>query len=71
MFADAGFPIGPDLSIPDALIDALVVSGTDEEIAEGLRARLGRGADELLLNLVESDDLRSDEDAIFRLIGRL
>ena len=71
MFADAGFPIGPDLAIPDALIDALVVSGSDDEIADGLRSRLGRGADELLLNLVESDDLRADEDAVFRLIGRL
>jgi alkanesulfonate monooxygenase SsuD/methylene tetrahydromethanopterin reductase-like flavin-dependent oxidoreductase (luciferase family) len=71
MFADAGFPIGADLSVPDALIDALVVSGNDDEIADGLRTRLGRGADELLLNLVESDDLRADEDALFRLISRL
>jgi alkanesulfonate monooxygenase SsuD/methylene tetrahydromethanopterin reductase-like flavin-dependent oxidoreductase (luciferase family) len=71
MFAAAGFPLGDDLSIPDALIDALVVSGGDEEIVEGLRARLVHGPDELLLNLVASDDPRSDEDAIFRLIGRL
>jgi alkanesulfonate monooxygenase SsuD/methylene tetrahydromethanopterin reductase-like flavin-dependent oxidoreductase (luciferase family) len=71
MFADAGFPIGDDLSIPDGLIDALVVSGSEEEIAEGLRSRLTRGADELLLNLVESDDVQSDENAVFDLISRL
>jgi alkanesulfonate monooxygenase SsuD/methylene tetrahydromethanopterin reductase-like flavin-dependent oxidoreductase (luciferase family) len=71
MFAAAGFPLGDDLAIPDALIDSLVVSGTDEEIAEGLRSRLERGMDELLLNLVGSDDPRADEDAIFRIIGNL
>ncbi|MCC6790281.1 MAG: LLM class flavin-dependent oxidoreductase [Thermomicrobiales bacterium] len=71
MFAAAGFPLGDDLAIPDALIDSLVVSGTPEEIAAGLRARLERGPDELLLNLVPSDDTRADEDAIFRIIGDL
>lgn len=71
MFAAAGFPLGDDLAIPDALIDALVVSGSEEEIAEALRVRLESGPDELLLNLVPSDDPRADEDAIFRLIGRL
>lgn len=71
MFAAAGFPLGDDHAIPDALIDSLVVSGNDEEIAEGLRSRLERGPDELLLNLVPSDDPRADEDAIFRIIGNL
>jgi alkanesulfonate monooxygenase SsuD/methylene tetrahydromethanopterin reductase-like flavin-dependent oxidoreductase (luciferase family) len=71
MFAAAGYPLGDDLAIPDALIDSLVVSGSDAEIVEGLRSRLERSPDELLLNLVVSGDPRADEDALFRIVSRL
>jgi len=71
MFAAAGFPLGPDNSIPDALIDNLVVSGDDEAIVAGLHERLAKGMDELLLNLVPADDPRADEDALLRITGRL
>jgi alkanesulfonate monooxygenase SsuD/methylene tetrahydromethanopterin reductase-like flavin-dependent oxidoreductase (luciferase family) len=71
MFAAAGFPLVDSVVIPDALLESLVVSGSPEEIAEGLHARLRRGPDELLLNLVPSDDIRADEDAIFAIIGNL
>lgn len=71
MFAAAGYPLSDDLAIPDALIDALVLSGDVGEISEGLHQRLERGAGELLLSLVPGGDLRADEDAIYRIIGRL
>jgi alkanesulfonate monooxygenase SsuD/methylene tetrahydromethanopterin reductase-like flavin-dependent oxidoreductase (luciferase family) len=71
MFADAGYPLGENRAIPDALIDALVVSGSEDEIVEGLCSRLERGPDELLLNLVESGDPRADEDALFQIISGL
>ncbi|MDP9368931.1 MAG: LLM class flavin-dependent oxidoreductase [Chloroflexota bacterium] len=71
MFAAAGFPLGEENAVPDALIDALVVSGDDAAVADGLRQRLDRGPDELLLSLVPSDDPRVDEEALFRIIGNL
>jgi alkanesulfonate monooxygenase SsuD/methylene tetrahydromethanopterin reductase-like flavin-dependent oxidoreductase (luciferase family) len=71
MFAAAGFPLGPDSGIPDALIDNLVVSGDDEAIIAALHERLAQGMDELLLNLVPADDPRADEEALLRIIGRL
>jgi alkanesulfonate monooxygenase SsuD/methylene tetrahydromethanopterin reductase-like flavin-dependent oxidoreductase (luciferase family) len=71
MFAAAGFPLGPDNAVPDALIDNLVLSGDDDEIIAGIQHRLDQGMDELLLNLVPSANPRVDQDAILRIIGRL
>lgn len=71
MFAAAGFPLGPDNAVSDDLIDALVLSGDDDAIVAGVHQRLERGMDELLLNLVPTDDARADEDALLRIIGRL
>lgn len=71
MFAAAGFPLGPDNSIPDALIDNLILSGDDETILAGIHDHLAQGMDELLLNLVPTDDSRADEDALLRIVGQL
>lgn len=71
MFADAGFPLNPDNSPTDALIDELVVSGDASAIAGALRARLDRGLDELVVSLVPSDDPARDEAAILDIIGTL
>jgi len=70
MFA-AGYPSGPENAVSAALIDALVVSGIEGEIAAALRQRLESGQAERLLNLAPSDDERADEDAIFRVIASL
>jgi hypothetical protein len=48
-----------------------VLSGDDDAIIAGIHERLDRGMDELLLNLVPTDDPRADEDALLRIIGRL
>lgn len=71
MFAAAGHPLGPNNTPSDALIDNLVLSGDDDAIIAGIHERLDRGMDELLLNLVPTDDPRADEDALLRIIGRL
>lgn len=71
MFAAAGFPVGTDNAVSDALIDALVVSGDEQAVIDGLLNRLERGPDELLVSLVPSDDPRADEDALFRALGSL
>jgi alkanesulfonate monooxygenase SsuD/methylene tetrahydromethanopterin reductase-like flavin-dependent oxidoreductase (luciferase family) len=71
MFATAGFPLGPGNAVTDELIDNLVVSGNEDEVIAGIQERLERGMDELLLNLVPTDDAREDEDALLRIIGRL
>lgn len=72
MFEDAGFPMDPDtLEIPDALIDALVVSGTPEEIAAGLQHRLDHGADELVVSFVATHDTPADEAALFQILGNM
>jgi F420-dependent oxidoreductase-like protein len=71
MFADAGYPLGPDGEVTDALIDALVVSGDEAAIAAQLEERLARGLDELLVGLLPGPDRRADEDALLRILGRL
>ncbi|MEA2530316.1 MAG: hypothetical protein QOG89_1960 [Thermomicrobiales bacterium] len=71
MFAAAGFPLGPGNAVTDELIDNLVVSGNEDEVIAGIQERLERGMDELLLNLVPTDDVRGDEDALLRILGRL
>lgn len=60
MFEHAGFPMGdpnaPD-AYPDALLDDLVVSGTPDEVAAGLRRYLDAGCAEVLAApLLERDD---------------
>ena len=69
MFADAGYPLGPNGEVTDALIDALVVSGDDQAIAGQLRERLERGPDELLVSLLPGPDRRADEDVLLRVLG--
>src|SRR5258708_14872197 len=49
MFADAGFPVSPDGTISDALIDNLVVSGDEAAVKGRLVELLGMGLDELLV----------------------
>ena len=71
MFAAAGYPLAADGSVTGALIDAIVLSGDDAAVAAGLRERLERGLDELVVSLIASDDPRGDEDALIRIISSL
>jgi alkanesulfonate monooxygenase SsuD/methylene tetrahydromethanopterin reductase-like flavin-dependent oxidoreductase (luciferase family) len=51
-WADAGYSLGSDGALPDALIDAIVVSGTATEIEARLREILDMGMGELLVSPV-------------------
>lgn len=68
MFAAAGFPVGTDGAVPDALVDDLVVGGDEGAIADGLRRRLARldDNDELLVSLFPGPDPRADEAVLLR-----
>jgi F420-dependent oxidoreductase-like protein len=71
MFADAGFPVSPDGTVPDALIENLVVSGDEATIATRLADLLAAGLDELLVMLVSITDPESEQTRLMRLIGQL
>jgi alkanesulfonate monooxygenase SsuD/methylene tetrahydromethanopterin reductase-like flavin-dependent oxidoreductase (luciferase family) len=68
MWAAAGFPVQPeqpDGGVSDALIDSLVVSGDEQEVAARLDSYLDGGLDELMLTSLFPDD---DTDARTRLL---
>ncbi len=71
MFSNAGFPPSPDGSVPDGLVDALVISGDEQEVEARLRELLERGLDELLVLLVAVEDEPAERERLTRLIGRL
>ncbi len=71
MFADAGFPVAPDGTMTDALLDNLVVSGDETAIAARLNELLDAGLDELLVMAVPVVDLQSEQARLGRLIGQL
>ena len=69
MFADAGFPLGPNNALSDALVDALVISGDDEAIRFGMLARLDRGLDELVVSPLFGPDRAADFAGLIRIVG--
>lgn len=71
MFAAAGYPLGEDRAYSDALLDHLVVSGSDDAIAQRLQALLASGLDELLVMLVPGSDAAADEARLRSLLVEL
>jgi F420-dependent oxidoreductase-like protein len=69
MFADAGFPLGPDGAYSDDLLDHLIMIGDDDAIAEQLQALLEDGIDELLVMLIPGQDQLSEEQRLLQIIG--
>jgi F420-dependent oxidoreductase-like protein len=61
MFADAGFAIGSDGVLPDALLDELVVSGDTGAVATRLSEIQAAGIDELLVLPVPIHDAEAEE----------
>ncbi|MBI4234374.1 MAG: LLM class flavin-dependent oxidoreductase [Chloroflexi bacterium] len=52
MFADAGHPEASQGTWSDAMVDAVVVSGNETQVAEGLRQRFTWGASEIIAHLL-------------------
>ncbi len=71
MFVEAGYPIPEDGTLPDALIDSLVVSGNEQTIATRLAALLSGGLDELNLLLVPVENEAQEWSQLAYLIGQL
>ena len=69
MFAEAGYPLGPDGAYTDELLDHLIVSGTDDQIMTRLTTLLDNGLDELLLMLIHTDDQSTEEQRLMRMVG--
>lgn len=73
MFSNAGFQINSDQSMPDTLIDILLISGNEVAVSARLRELLGAGLDELLVTLAPVSDTPEEEQQarLMHLIGRL
>jgi len=71
MFALAGFAIGPDRVPSDALIDALFVWGSEQQIGDRLRAIRRAGVDELMVTLHPAHDPEKELQQAFRALGQL
>ena len=73
MFSNAGFQMTSDQSVPDALVDTLLISGNEIMVSARLRELLEAGLDELLVTLVPVSDTAEDEQQarLMRLVGHL
>ncbi len=71
MFAEAGHPIPEDGTLPEALIDSLVVSGDEQTVAARLTDLLSNGLDELNVLLVPVKNEAQEWSYLARLIGGL
>lgn len=71
MFAEAGYPIPEDGTIPDELIDSLVVSGDDQAIAARLSELLSNGLDELLVLNIPIGNAAQEWARLAHIIGEM
>jgi F420-dependent oxidoreductase-like protein len=69
MFAAAGYPIGADGALPDALLDALVVTGEPGRVRARLEEIKAAGVDELLVMLVPVRDAEAEEQALTEVLA--
>jgi F420-dependent oxidoreductase-like protein len=70
MFEDAGYAVNPDDSLPDDLLDELVVSGTPDEVAARLHQIQAAGVDELLVMHIKLADAAAEDAALLDLLAR-
>jgi alkanesulfonate monooxygenase SsuD/methylene tetrahydromethanopterin reductase-like flavin-dependent oxidoreductase (luciferase family) len=69
MFGDAGYPDTATGDIPSALVDDLVLVGSEERVADGLRRFSEAGCDEVIVSLLPGSD--ADTDRTLALLGSL
>lgn len=71
MFAQSGHPVPEDGTLPQSLIDSLVVSGDEQTIVARLNELLADGLDELLLLLIPVENEAQEWSRLAHLVGRL
>jgi hypothetical protein len=71
MFADAGFPLTSDQTVPDALVDNLVISGNEATVTARFTELLAAGLDELNVALLPITDAGDEQTRLMHLIGQL
>lgn len=71
MFTDAGFPLAEPGQLPDALLDNLIVSGTEARVAARLSELLTTGLDELMVMLIPAADEAAETTRLMQVIGTL
>jgi F420-dependent oxidoreductase-like protein len=71
MFSNAGFQPTSDQTVPDALVDNLVISGNEDIVAARFTELLATGLDELMVSLVPIKDAVNEMRQLMHLIGQL
>jgi F420-dependent oxidoreductase-like protein len=72
MFSNAGFQLTSDQTIPDALVDSLVISGDKTSVSARFTELLTAGLHELMVSLVPMASAVDDEQTrLMHLIGQL
>ena len=71
MFADAGYPVGPNGEVSDDLLDHLVVWGDADQIRARLDSSLGNGIDELLVTLIPGQQPADELAAVERVVATI
>jgi F420-dependent oxidoreductase-like protein len=71
MFAEAGFPVSAEGTMSDALLDNLVVSGSEADVAVRLTSLLARGLDELLVMSIGVANPVEEQTRLTHLVGQL
>ena len=70
MFSNADFQPTSDQTVPDALVDNLVISGNEDIVAARFTELLAKGLDELMVSLVPIKDAVNEMRQLMHLIGR-
>jgi F420-dependent oxidoreductase-like protein len=71
MFSDAGFSLtAGQTSVPDSLVDSLIVSGNEDTVAAQFTELLAAGLDELMVTLVPIKDAVDEFTRLTNLIGQ-
>jgi hypothetical protein len=72
MFADAGFPEAKEGAWSDPMIDAVVLSGNETQVAERLYGLLSWGSTELLVHVVTAgEDREASRQRTLKLVAEV
>ena len=71
MFSNADFQITSGQTVPDSLVDNLVISGNEDIVAARFTELLATGLDELMVSLVSIKDADNEMRQLMHLIGQL